>query len=181
MSIKIASSKDVVNNIDYIKNNDINLISIRDTNPSNEQIRDYNVIDSAGLKNILVADFDDLIEPLPQTYRTTYGERPPDESDIRRIINWAKIKIDEGKTDFIVHCTAGISRSSAVAILIQYLQDPSKALKVINPMLHCPNEKVLELGEKILDTKDIKDPTKNLLNEYDSQFMGNIEKRHSKN
>lgn len=167
MKIHISSLKEVANNIDFIVKNNLNLISIRDTDHSPE----YDIIDNAGVKNLLVVQFDDLIEPLPLEYRGRYKERPPNENDIRTILEWAKQKMTENNNAFIVQCTAGVSRSSAVAILVNYLQDPENALKVINPMLHCPNWKVLELGEKILNTDNIKRPTKELLNQHKQEFL----------
>jgi len=127
--VQIASLYEVVKNIDFIKRNDINLISIRNT----EHTQDYDIIDGVGLKNLLVVYFDDILEPLPDR-----SEKPPEEEDIVKIINWTKQKMQENNNGFIIHCTAGISRSSAVAIIVKYLQDPQNALKVINPILHCP-------------------------------------------
>jgi len=164
MKIMIASLREVVDKIDYILRTNTNLISIRDSGHSPY----YDIIDDAGLKNLLVVQFDDLVESIPNR-----PEHPPTMENIKTILEWAKQKIKENNNDFIVHCTGGVSRSSAVAILIQYLQDPENALKVINPMLHRPNEKVLELGERYLKG-DLKEPTKKLLKEYDSQFVENV-------
>jgi predicted protein tyrosine phosphatase len=171
MKVQISSLYEVVKNLFYIKRNNINLISIRDTSPGTDK-NYYDIIDGAGLSNLLVVNFDDILEPLPLPYK----ERPPEENDIRTILDWAKQKMQENNNDFIVQCTAGISRSSAVAILVNYLQDPENALKVINPILHCPNEKVLELGEKILNTKNIKEPTKELLKKHDEEWLANKDK-----
>lgn len=169
--VQIASLYEVVKNIDFIKRNDINLISIRNT----EHTKDYDIIDGAGLKNLLVVYFDDILEPLPDR-----SEKPPEEEDIVKIINWTKQKMQENNNGFIIHCTAGVSRSSAVAIIVKYLQDPQNALKVINPILHCPNERVLDLGEKILNTKDIKEPAKKMMKEYDESFIKSLEERQDK-
>lgn len=168
MKVHISSLREVADNIDYIKRSNINLISIRDTDHSPY----YDIIDNAGLKNLLVVQFDDLIEPIPNR-----PEQPPSLENIKTILEWAKQKMTENSNDFIVHCTAGISRSSAVAILIQYLQDPINALKVINPIFHSPNEKVLELGDKLLNG-NLKEPTKKLLKEYDEQFVENVGKKN---
>lgn len=170
LKIKIASLKEVAGSIDFIKKNNINLISIRDTGHNHY----YDIIDNAGIENLLVVQFDDLVEEIPLEYRTRYPQHPPSEIDIQTILEWAKKKMTENSNDFIVQCTAGISRSSAVAILVNYLQDPGNALKVINPMIHSPNEKVLEIGEKLLNTKDIKDPTKKILREHDEKWTNNI-------
>jgi predicted protein tyrosine phosphatase len=171
MRIQISSLYGIVKNIDYIKRNDINLISIRDTSAGTDK-NYYDIIDNAGLSNLLVINFDDILEALPPQYKV----KPPDEQDIITILNWAKQKMQENNNDFIVQCTAGISRSSAVAILVNYLQDPENALKVINPMLHCPNEKVLELGEKVLNTTGIKEPVKELLKKHDEAFLAHMDK-----
>lgn len=175
MKVKIASLKEVVDNIDFIKRNDINLISIRDVEHNNN----YDIIDGAGLKNILVVQFDDLVEDIPNELKGQYLQHPPSENDIKTILEWAKQKMAENNNGFIVQCTAGVSRSAAVAILVKYLEDPTKALSVINPFIHSPNEKVLELGEKLLNTKDIKDPTKKLLKDNDEQWMENLGKPKS--
>jgi len=123
------------------------------------------MIDNAGLQNLLVVNFDDLVSPLPAD--SMYRERPPNEEDIRTILEWSKQKMQGNNNNFIIQCTGGISRSSAVAILVRYLQDPEKAIKVINPILHRPNEKVLEIGEKLLKVEGIKDQTKEILKKHD--------------
>jgi predicted protein tyrosine phosphatase len=167
LKVIIESLKGVIKNLEYIKKSDMNVISIRDYGEYNR--RDYDTIDNAGINNLLVVQFDDLVEELPKEYNKK--ERPPSENDISTILNWAKQKMKENDKDFLVHCSAGISRSSAVAILVQYINDPSKAIKTINPLLHSPNELVLEIGEKLLNTKDIKDPTKEFLKKNDEEWM----------
>jgi predicted protein tyrosine phosphatase len=172
--IKIASLKEVLDNIDYIKRNNVNLISIRDNSPEQSEEQGYEMIDNMNLPNLLVVSFDDLVDPLD--YKLQRRERPPSEYDISTILEWAKQKIKENNNPFIVHCTAGVSRSSAVAILVSYLQNPETALKIINPIIHSPNEKVLEIGEKLLNTQDIKEPTKKLIKQYDEQFIEQLGK-----
>lgn len=171
--IQISSLREVVDNINYIKKNDINLISIRDTQP----VPEYDIIDNAGLKNLLVIQFDDLEAAIPEQYNRT--EKPPEENDIKNILNWSKQKMQENNNGFIIHCTAGISRSSAVAILVNYLQDPENAIKVINPMLHWPNKKVLELGEKILENRNLKEKTLKVMEDNGQDFWNNKEKEYN--
>jgi predicted protein tyrosine phosphatase len=173
MKIMIAMVREVADKIDFIKRNNINLISIRDTSAGTNQVY-YDIIDNAGLQNLLVVQFDDLVEFLPPQYNRS--ELPPSEENIKTILEWAKQKMKENNNDFIVHCTGGVSRSSAVAILIQYLQDPEGALKVIDPVLHSPNEKVLELGDKYLNT-NLKEPTKKIIKEHNEEFMENVGKK----
>lgn len=167
----IYSLMEVIRDLPYIKNHEMNLISIRDTSHSHF----YDIIDQAGLKNLLAVQFDDLVEDLPVDYG--YKEHPPSESDIATILEWAKNKMAENSNDFVVQCSAGVSRSSAVAILVQYLKDPKNALKVMNPFLHSPNMRVLELGEKLLNAKDIKEPVQKILKEHDEKWAENLGKR----
>ncbi|MEK6833172.1 MAG: hypothetical protein AABY32_03925 [Nanoarchaeota archaeon] len=166
--VYITNLLDAAKNIETIKNRNFNLISIRDNFPGTNQ-KLYDIIDNAGIKNILVVNFDDLIAPLP----TGSGkiERPPNEHDISTILEWAKQKMKENNNDFLVHCTGGVSRSSAVAILVQYLKDPQKALEVIDPVIHSPNDKILEIGEKLLNTNNIKQPVDEMVQENNDKFM----------
>lgn len=88
----------------------------------------------------------------------------PSEFEIRRILDWAKDKeID------IVACHAGISRSSAVAILIEcqktFIGRPVTVKEAIeglglNKDQHHPNPLILELGAKILNRPEIPDVVK---------------------
>jgi len=166
VEVKIASLKEVVRAISLIKRENLNLISIRDA----DHTSDYDIIDGAGLNNLLVVQFDDLVYELPIEYRDRYKQKPPSEQDIKMILEWAMSKMKENSNDIIVQCTAGVSRSSAVAILINYLKDPENALSVINPMLHSPNEKVLEFGDKLLNTK-IQDPAMELVKKHNDDFL----------
>jgi len=174
--ITITNVKDVADHIDYIKRSNINLISIRDTSPGPNQ-HYYDIIDNASLPNLLVINFDDLEQPLDPKYQRK--ERPPEEHDIVRILEWAKIKMKENNNEFIIHCTGGVSRSSAVAMLIKYMQDPENALKIINPMIHSPNERILDIGDKFFQTKNLKQPAKDLLKKYDEQWMDQLGKPNS--
>lgn len=168
MNVKIAGIAEVIGNINLIKKNNINLISIRDSNPSSLK-NGYDIIDKAELKNLLAITFDDVSDRLPPQYNRT--KNPPKESDIKTILEWAKQKMTENSNDFMVHCTAGVSRSSAVAILIKYMEDPVNTLNIINPMLHSPNLKILSLGEKILNVKGIKEQVGELFEKCDERFL----------
>ncbi len=172
--ITITNLKDVINNLDYIKRNNLNLISIRDTTPGETQQNYYDMIDNANITNLLVANFDDLEQPPDPKWQRK--ERPPEEYDVVRILEWTKKKMEENNNEFIVHCTGGVSRSSAVALLIRYIQNPEDALKIINPMIHSPNERILDIGDKLFQTKNLKQPTKDLLKKYDDQWMEQLGK-----
>jgi len=103
-------------------------------------------------KNIIVECFDDLT--LPRA-----GLIMPSHEHIQRILMWTK-----GKDKIAVHCTAGISRSAAVAYLIACQQtSPKKALGLFEPAIHCPNRLILELGVEILKDESV-------LSEYTEWF-----------
>ena len=56
----------------------------------------------------------------------------------------------------MVHCAAGVSRSSATAYVIACMTTPpAKAIYMLNPMLHMPNERIVQYGTEILDNTDI--------------------------
>lgn len=174
--ITIASLLEVIKNLDYIKRNNINLISIRDTTPSEYYNNLYKMIDEAGIKNVFVAYFDDIVAPLPNR-----NEIVPNKEEIKKIIDWTKNIMGSNSNDIIVHCTGGVSRSSAVAILIKYMQNPESALSVINPMLHSPNEKIIEIGGDILGDSGLVDKTNKLLLDSDEDFKNNLSKNKKDN
>ena len=164
MNIKIVGLPWLIENIDHVKRMQYNVISIRDYISSPE----YDIIDNAGLENLLAIRFDDDVPTIAGRYQG------PIEQDIEQIIEWSKKKMQENNNDFIVQCTAGVSRSSSVAILVNYLQNPENPLDVINPLLHSPNEHVLELGDKYFNDK-IKEKTQELLKKHDEEFKKRFE------
>jgi len=144
----------------------------------------YKKIDDACLQNIFVATFDDITEDLLSPYQKSYSNlKLPSENDISGIISWVREKMLENNNQFIVHCTGGISRSSAVAVLVEYIihRDADRAMKVVNPMLHSPNGRVLQIGEKLLGTNEIKEPIMKKINDYDLANKGDIGNTFNKN
>lgn len=130
--------------IDLVKNRtENNIVSIRSSTiadkvyaPIDENISNY--------KDIIVETFDDI----EHECETKYGYVLPKDENIRRILEWS----DRVSGDIVVHCTAGISRSSAVAYLIACRKmDRSDALACLKFNLHTPNRYVLYLGAKIMD------------------------------
>ena len=145
-----------VDSIPDIKQLGLNAVSIRDSEDNrDEKMRNaYATIDSAGLENLYVVAFDDLAKPLESKYGK--GLIFPDESHIIGILEWAKQKWAENGKHFVVHCSAGVSRSAAVAMLInQMIINDYRAGWNIDR--HSPNQKVLELGEEYLDVPSFKD------------------------
>jgi len=175
MQVQIVSAAEAADNIGYIVRGNINLVSIRDTNPSPGLADCYRDIDQSGIKHIFKVRFDDLEYDLDPKYNRR--ERPPAHEDIQSIIDWAREKMVSNPTGFIVHCTAGVSRSSAVAILIKSLHDPENALKIINPLIHSPNSRVLEIGERILDGVKVKDKAREIEDNASIEFMKTYDER----
>lgn len=116
-----------------------NIVSIRNSNFPDSY---YSVFKKyrRNYKDIHVQVFDDIESPMDELELVT-----PEQ--IMMILAWAK-----DKERIVVHCAAGISRSSAVAYLIACSRmPPSEAIRMIDPDRHCPNDLVLFHGIKILN------------------------------
>ena len=126
----------------------IDLITRRRTNYNIVSIRSSNFPDSEysafeeychNYKDIITEVFDDIESPDP-------GFKVVEPEQIERILNWSKVK-----KNIAVHCTAGISRSSAIAYLIACTRmPPAKAIRILDGTTHSPNDLVLYYGIKIL-------------------------------
>jgi predicted protein tyrosine phosphatase len=120
-----------------------NVVSIRDS-----QSR-YCPVDAVEhlCKTLLKVFFDDVYS---DKYKNSYQKLVTLE-DIKTIIEFAV-----GKKDLLIHCVAGVSRSSAVAYIISCtLESPWDAIRRLNPEDHLPNDLVVRLGAKLLDNQDI--------------------------
>ena len=122
-----------------------NVISIRDS-----QSR-YCPVDQIGhlCKDLLKICFDDVYS---DKYKNGY-QRLATIEDIETMLNFA-----DKKDDLLVHCFAGVSRSSAVAYLIRCTREnPWDAIEKLSKEDHLPNDHVVRLGAKLLDNQDIWD------------------------
>lgn len=73
-------------------------------------------------------------------------EGAPTLEDVRGVLNWAVVN----EVDFVA-CRQGVSRSSALAFLIEAQRvGPEEACLVLDPKIHYPNELVLWHGVKII-------------------------------
>ena len=125
------------------KPTDLNIVSIRSTEIPQAT---YDVFEEcrSNYGNIIVEYFDDI--QIPQD-----GFIVPAKEQIMRILKWAM-----DKEHIAVHCTAGISRSSAIAYLIAcHRSSPKQALKILDPMKHSPNRLILHLGMEVLGDKAV--------------------------
>ncbi|HCE46440.1 MAG TPA: hypothetical protein DET40_23090 [Lentisphaeria bacterium] len=116
----------------------LNIVSIRSSRlPDSE----YAFFDEfrANYKDIIIEKFDDIKVP-------EEGWIVPELEHVRRILGWA-----EERENIAVHCTAGISRSSAIAYLIACQRSsPKQAVKVLDPAKHAPNRLIIKLGMDVL-------------------------------
>lgn len=166
MSIQIVSLQHIVDVINSahtdkkMKNflKTASLVSIRDPKckinaknafkipPSLLKSTSYKFIDDNAtlFKDVISATFDDV------NANYVFQAKAPKITDVKRILEWAK---DKDKDEIIVHCTAGISRSSAIAYLIEYNRTKSigSALGVLDKTKHNPNKLIICHGASILN------------------------------
>ena len=120
-----------------------NIVSIRSTELPQSA---YAVFDEcrSNYADMIIEYFDDIISPHA-------GYKVPTHDHIRRILKWAM-----SKEHIAVHCTAGISRSSAIAYLIScHRSSPKEALKILDPAKHSPNRLILYLGMEVLEDETV--------------------------
>ena len=95
-------------------------------------------------KGILRIRFDDI-----ETHWV--GRKLANKDDIRRILEWCRTK-----KSIVVHCYSGVSRSSAIAYLIECLeQPPEKALEILNADKHSPNSHIIRIGARVFNDREI--------------------------
>lgn len=136
MKIQIKGLNETVAIVCQKKTN-FDIVSIRSTIPYSA----YKEIDSAykNYKSIFISTFDD-IEHFEEGLNLATKEQ------VGEILNWS-----EDKDNILVHCTAGISRSSAIAYLIAVKKSGIKnAVKVLNFEKHSPNRHIVKVGAGIM-------------------------------
>jgi len=98
-------------------------------------------------RSSIVMYFDDVWLPEHESM----GWVLPTREQIAAILDWAK-----GKDGFLVHCKAGISRSSAVAYAIGcQMASASEAFKLLDTSNHRPNELIVRLAADILEDPEV--------------------------
>ena len=144
MNIKITNLPDAIEAIAFQKT-DLDIISIRGTDMPKAMYEDFDIFND-NYNSIIVEVFDDIITPQD-------GYKLVTKSQVWNILNWS-----EDKSNILVHCTAGICRSSAIAyLLLCKYQNPDSAIQALKSMggYYYPNIKVVEHGSKILKNPQI--------------------------
>jgi len=115
------------------------LISIRDDYGDPHVYSDITKLARQNMDGLLVLHFDDIDAPHD-------GFQVPQMHHVKRALAFAR-----KHPHVIVHCTAGISRSSAIALMIAYdrLRDVDAAKAILDCVRHFPNRIVVGLGEEL--------------------------------
>lgn len=94
----------------------------------------------------LMLQFDDI--DFPNTDMTE-----PRRHHVESALSWAT-----DKTDLLIACQAGISRSSATAVVVRASRmSVPEALEILDPAVHHPNQLIIQLGEAILNKPGLAD------------------------
>jgi predicted protein tyrosine phosphatase len=108
-------------------------------NPDNETDAVKKIRDEAG--DILYMKFHDIFSPRPNLTH-------PQFSHVKAALDWAK---DKDLDEVICVCQAGISRSSAMAYIINTDRNgPEEAVKVLDLNKHCPNQLIVAMGADLI-------------------------------
>ena len=174
---QIYSLQDFIRSMPDIKQKGWNVISLRDTPQGSSPYYQalYKRIDGQGFLNIYVATFDDLeVEDVNVVAAKPYMVIPS-MSDIQSILDWAKQKWEENHKPFAVHCTGGVSRSSAIAVLIGKMLSNSYT-GIFNPQYHSPNTTILDYGGHYLGDENLRDDLVNKVKTWDKEHPFGFEK-----
>jgi predicted protein tyrosine phosphatase len=151
LEIEIYCRLGVVNRVEKDKGK-WNVVSIYDPHCGRAPIECF----AKSCKEILKLrfhDYDDRVSPLNCGPEISL----PQKRDVQKVLEWAN-----GKTEILVHCFAGISRSSAMAYLIACTRVSAlEALGILDGKLHWPNKRIVRIGSEVLGRPEI-------LREYES-------------
>lgn len=94
----------------------------------------------------LMLQFDDIDSPM-----TDMTE--PRRHHVESAVNWAT-----DRSNLLIACQAGISRSSATAVVVRASRmSVPESLEILDPAVHHPNQLIIQLGEAILNKPGLAD------------------------
>ncbi len=97
-------------------------------------------------KDYLHLEFNDVSTVVLETHPHNRENYPPKLEHVKKALEWSK-----DKDNILVCCHAGISRSSATALLIAVREWGLKeAFHILTPGWHHPNRLILKIGSEIL-------------------------------
>ena len=96
-------------------------------------------------KDVLHLQFDDIV------FEGKKLLKAPSKEDISKALEWTK-----SKDNVLFSCHAGVSRSSAMAYVCACQEfHHEDAIKMLIPMEHYPNYRIVTLGSEIIKNKDM--------------------------
>lgn len=130
----------------------------------------YSKYRSSKIKGVFAMKFNDLEKDYSVAGLKYVGPKQEDLKGLKEFIDKNKDSVEQ----IIVHCSAGISRSSAVAAAIAlYLEEDEKAI-IWNNNKYCPNRLVYKLARNEFNIATTEE-------EYSKLFYGNDKIRDSIN
>lgn len=92
----------------------------------------------------------------------------PRREHVAAALDWAR-----DRSNLIVACQAGISRSSGMAVVLRAARLPvAEALQILDPAVHHPNQLVVQHGEAILGVAGLADAVSEWKRRRRSQSFG---------
>ena len=146
-----------------------NLISIRTsgggrtcyTKETREHFYDFIDMNKETFASMLVLKFDDC-------WDGSQGVVPTVE-DVKKALEWS-----EGKDNIVVHCSAGITRSSAIAYVIYCKKlGVADAIENIDFRKHAPNHLIVKIGADILGDPLIESEFEKV-NDLHKKYIGGV-------
>jgi len=127
-----------------IINRNLNVISIREPEfDRDDNLEDqYSEIDALHVGRCFSVEFRDVSNDNGLGFAPTIKH-------IKSILDWSKKQYSDNGNMFMVHCFAGVSRSSSVAMLINYMVN-GDLFATYDVRYHSPNKLILEFGAEIL-------------------------------
>jgi predicted protein tyrosine phosphatase len=108
-------------------------------------------LDFCGPQDLLRLRFHDIIDDWGR------GFEPPGEDHVARLLAFGRGLPSDGPVQLLVHCHAGVSRSTAAAILLLAQREPARdPYDIVAEIAHrrpqaWPNLRIIELGDRLLN------------------------------
>ena len=146
MNIEIFSAKNAARQV-RLESGKWHVISLRTPNKPDQGPPMHNHAHFAAA--ILIRKFDDVWADK----HGKLGFQLPSREDVQACFDFVA---EHNPENLLVHCDAGVSRSSATAYILACIsKQPEEAINMLNPMIHMPNELIVKFGTEILGNPDV--------------------------